>query len=322
MRTARLHAFVGSAGILTAAACSLVFPANGTQCSTTADCATRGGAFAGSVCIESVCVINVTGRDASSDARRDALADAATVDAPTVDAGLDAGHNPWSCLGHVRWPDASATPVVVTQPYNDLVTGDPVPGITVQPCSKLDTTCANPLADAAVTGEAGTVQFSLPSGYDGYLSSTWDAGLPVLAYVVPPAFVSSVELPVLMISNSTFEALAAAVTSSFDGGARMIEPTRGSLFANVTDCDGNFAAGVTFTTEPSSSTSYAAYIINGFPSFTATETDNSGNFGIVDVPPGSVTVTGTVVATGQKIGTTTSLVRASAISYTSIVPSP
>ncbi len=311
-------------------ACSQASPSNAGRCTTTPDCTAQGGSFARSVCVDGVCSLP----DASShgDARHDVAVEAARDgrrDGPT-DAGrsrdatspVDAPPvNDWSCLGHVQWPDASAQRVTLTEPYVNLVTDLPIPGVRVQPCLPLDTTCATPVSEAGVTNDAGLVTLSVPSGYDGYLLSLWDASFPTLVYISPPVFQSRTQLPVPLLSTTAMGVLTAAM-GTVDGAAVTVDPARGQMGLGAYDCAMAKAVGVSFSLSPAAPSSILVYLVGGLPSPTATSTDSDGFAAIVNVPPGTFTVTATLAATHQVIGTVTALSEAAHVMDFYLVPSP
>jgi hypothetical protein len=333
-------ATVAAATAALASACSLAFPANGTQCTTTSDCTSRGGAFLGSVCVNNVCSIadaapstdaphDVTleaARDGRSEAQVDSRADVradGTVDsAPPPDSTTDAPPpNDWKCVGHVEWPDASAQKVTLTVPYINVLDSTPLPGVRVTPCLTLDPGCADPLADAAVTNEAGIVKFSVNSGYDGFLLSEWEAGLPSLVYLDPPIFQSMVVPPEYFLPKAAMQPLLSAVPTA-DGGTVTVDPTKCMLFLGAYDCDNKPAAGVSFSLSPASSSAVLFYLIDSTPSPTATSTDAFGSAAIANVPVGTVTLTARFATTQELIGTASGYCQANRITYLSLIPTP
>ncbi len=327
-------------GSVLASACSLVFPADGVQCTTTSDCTARGGAFIGSVCINSVCsppdagsvvdarhdVTVEAARDARGDARSDARSDA-RGDGPgdarrAEDGAADAAaSNDWTCLGNVHWPDASTGSEILTVPYVNAITSSAIPGIWVEPCQKLDPTCAHPLSEAGITDDAGIVTFSVPSGYDGYLLSLWDASLPALMYVNPPILQNTTVPWLPMIPTNDLSALAAAI-GPVDGAALTLNPERGLVMLIAYDCATVPAAGVSFSLSPPAPSSTLVYSVGGFPSLTATSTDSSGGAVIVNVPPGAVTITATLAPGHPIIETANGFSEAGDFTLLNLVPTP
>jgi len=307
-------------GVVAQGACSLAFPANGAQCSVTADCSSRGEAFHGSVCVDSVCVRPDAGpeREAGHEASR--VVDTGRDTPETRDAGdaaVDAGSNNWACLGHVGWPDASPELVTYTAGFVNLITNAPIPGVRVEPCSTLDPTCSSPLAEAGLTNDAGLVSFAVPFGYNGYLRSDWDAALPSLIYAIPPAGIDNTPAT-MVVSKLPFELFTLI---KIDGGVSA-DPSDGTLFLSAYDCLGNPASGVIFTMSPAAPSSTQVYVVAGVPEVGVAATDPSGEGAIVNIPPAIVTITGTVAATHQTISKVSGYVEAGSVTYLSSLPSP
>jgi len=314
-------------GSTVAAACSLAFPANGVQCTTTADCLVRGAAFAGSVCVESVCIAVDAGKpaDAHADVTLEAHQDATDAHrdvTKVVDSASD-GPPPadWSCVGHLKIPDAAHVPETLTVPFVDLASSLPVPGVRVLPCLGIDPLCMSPVADAAITNEAGQVTFTVPWGYQGDLLSTLDGDIPTIAYLSAAVYSRSTIHPYFMVETNLFFEIVAAL-QTLDGGTIKINPADGIIFLGIFDCAGVPAAGVNFTLSPSSPASTIAYLIQGLPILAATETDPFGGAAAVNIPVGSVTATAKVTATGQVVGINTGYVQQGRVSYLDIQPTP
>jgi hypothetical protein len=300
------------------------------QCTTTSDCVALGGAFAKSVCVHNVCSIPDSGpvadacRDAP-DARVDATrSDATPSDAPRSDVTVPVDARPtndWSCLGHVQWPDASSGRETLVMGYQNEATRTPIAGITVRPCAALDPTCTTAVAEGGVTNEAGLVTLSVPSGFNGYLASDWDATLPMLLYVTPPVFTNTVAAPAQLMSKPFLEALASAM-GAVDGATVTINPNDGLFLLGTWDCAMVRAAGVTFSWSPSPPSIVMVYLVDGLPSPAATSTDSAGGAAAINVPPGTYTITATVAADHRVIGTMVALSEAGYITEFSSVPTP
>jgi hypothetical protein len=291
------------------AACSLAYQASANQCSVDIDCTARGSRFAGSVCRSNVCVT--------------APADAGTSEAG-IDSGIDSGPYDYTCLGHVTNPPVTSAKYTLTVPYIDIETSNPIVGIHVTACSGFDPACASAVADAAVTDEAGVVSFQVPSGYFGYLLSTWDAGPAALVYPTKPVFKNELEEPEQMITTQVLDLVASSLAP--DGGTPVtIDPTKGILFLSAYDCtDDAGAPGVVFSVTPASaaSKSVAVYLAGGFPNPTAQSTDPSGGAAIVNVDAVQVTVTAKRVVNGQEVGKATGYVSAGHITFLNVPPTP
>jgi len=121
-------------GILLQTACSVALAPDGEQCQSDADCAARGDAFAGSVCVERLC-----------------------QPAESVDPR-------WSCLGNVTpsEPEVGQTHTY-TVPIVEINSQMPPAGLMVSVCPLLDTNCSAPVASGLVPDVMGRVSFVVES---------------------------------------------------------------------------------------------------------------------------------------------------------------
>lgn len=303
---------VASVAIAMAVGCSLAFPASSLQCDADADCAKRG--FASAACVEHACVV------------ADAGTPDATTDAGSGDAADGAFPPGWECLADTAFPTPTGDPTTLAQPYENVIGSVPIEGIYVRPCAPLDPTCAMPLADAALTDDSGTATFTLPNGYEGYLETSWDAGIDSLIYVNPPLFSSAPQYTIDMVTKALFDQLIVLTAKTRDGGPMMVDPTAGHVFVFVQGCSfhdvsSGGVAGVTISFDRMGPNTAYAYLLGGVPS-SSDRTDSSGNYVLVNMPPGPVTATATIADTGQRIGVASGLVRQGAITYLHLVPSP
>jgi hypothetical protein len=294
-------------------ACSLLLDTSANQCNQTSDCVARGGSFATLQCVNNVCVST----------------DASTTDA--ADTGVvDAG--PWGCLGSVVFPQPDASTVDVILPLVDLQTTQPVTTVDARACAKIDVNCTSPII-TTVPDAMGLVHLSnLPAGFDGFVLLTPmlpdggapDAGadaappdvyVPSLVFFNPPIVRNLVYTTTVMVKTSALAQIAAAEQTTLD-------PTLSAVFMETVDCNGNAAAGVSVTIDSTTMTTQGFYFQGGLPALNAPATDMTGYAGFVNVSPTTHTVTGTLQATGQRIGTATVLTAKSMISYTTLAPSP
>jgi hypothetical protein len=96
---------------------------------------------------------------------------------------------------------------------------------------------------------------------------------------------------------------------------------RGHLFLGTYDCLHTPAAGVTFSSLEADSSSLAFYMIKGTPSSKVTATDSSGWGGLLNLLPGTATLTGKI-SSGQTLGIESTFIRADTITYTGLPPIP
>lgn len=283
-RSGRHHPLSNALALAAAVAlsgCSALLDANRTQCSTDADCIQRGGAFIATACVDFFC-------QAKPDPK-------------------------WGCLGNVSQPDGGAGPFPASLRLRDAVTQAPLPGVRGQLCRKLDVSCSEPLSEMVSSGADGLITFQVEAGFDGYVALTDPNVAPSLYFFNPPV-VSAREPKVLDLSSPAVMALFASQI-----GAEL-ESGRGSVMLVAQDCLGDVTAGVTYATPNADAATLIFYLVGMLPTSQATATDGTGFGGLVNVPTGAVTVTGTLAAGQRNIADLGLLVRASTVTYTSMVP--
>src|SRR5262249_35763839 len=92
-RTSHFFSLALAGAALAQISCSVIVEPNRQQCTVDADCQARGAAFAGSLCVDTVCT-------------------------PDPDPA-------WSCLKSVSWPPPTVAQVTVTVKFRDIVTNAP-----------------------------------------------------------------------------------------------------------------------------------------------------------------------------------------------------
>jgi hypothetical protein len=267
--------------------CSAVVDSGRNQCATDLDCTERGGAFAGSKCVEKFC------------------------HSPNSDQA-----GPWGCLGNVTWPATTPGTHNVSVVVADIITNKPVAGLSARLCYKLDPTCLTPMVSDLVSDSEGRMGFTVPTGFDGFLESTGSEAFPFSYFFYPPVTADRV------VSNVPVLHPGALATFSALVGAELL-PDRGHILARVYNCLGKTAEGIRYSTSGGDGSTVPFYMIAGMPSTRESATDSAGNGGLLNVPTGSATLIGTVVASGRTLGSPLSMVvRPGRISYTGMVPSP
>lgn len=257
------------------------------------------------------------------------------------EAAIDAGAKPivreqydWSCLGQVSLPPPS-TPTIAINLTLLGVTAFPAVDVPVRACpDPVDATCAGGVAQT--TDSAGKTTFDLPagtSGVSGYFETNEPGELVDLHYIPLPIVASPHEHSRVQWRGNELRVVAESAGITVDLA------TKGQVLVQAHDCrSGAFAqynapnrvnphaGGVRFTLDPMPKGVITAYVVhdpNAFVSTTATETaDDDGSGAFLNVPPGIYTVTGTLAATGQRIGTQRIHVRANAMSLLILAPTP
>ena len=294
-------------------ACELLVASDVFQCTTDADCTTRGGQFASTTCVSRVCTPPV---------------DAGDTGAPDVGAeasGDAGGDGPFDCVGRVYPGEQAGTHVTYTRTFQDVTAATALTQIGVRVCSIIDPSCNFPRdqdgGKTVVPDSTGKVTVDVAFGFNGLLEVTdlVDGGkvvTPALIQVTPPVLEEAgVGPPALMVSPSQFVAVANSV---FDGGA---DPALAHLFFRVHDCHDQPLAGIAVSTDRTGGTTHPFYFDGLIPDPNATQTDVGAKGGIINLPPGTVVLTGTFFPTATRLGSVTVKLRAGFITYVILTPS-
>jgi hypothetical protein len=228
------------------------------------------------------------------------------------DGGAD-----WSCVGGSAVPLSSAN-VELSILFNDVADeqasngflGNPIPGVTLTSCGKLDPTCASPLG-TATSDDAGLAAISVTPGFDGY-------------YEVSAANYTSSILARTAQRRSEAAQQGLAKASLFAMGGQLAgvtaDPNLSFVIVTAADCQSNPAPGVTFQIGDPGSEETIVYFQNGLPSKSSTSTDATGSAMVFNAPAGTITVSGTILALQQPLPTATALVRQSWVTYLQLRP--
>jgi hypothetical protein len=104
------------------------------------------------------------------------------------------------------------------------------------------------------------------------------------------------------------------------GVGTTIDPSRGILTMFAFDCGGNSSPGVSFTVTGTDDKSTLVYYSGGAFTAQVNETDAHGQGGVLNVPPGVVTITATPRVLGKASSVMTVPVRAGAATFASMPP--
>jgi hypothetical protein len=250
------------------------------------DCQARGGEFLTSVCDDSFCVPEPK----------------------------------WSCLGYA--PDAGSADLKfsVTLRVRDILWQHPMRGVQVRLCRRADEDCAAPVVNTVTTDENGDARFEMTlddpeEGFSGYALFTGPDIMPGLYFFNPPlngARANEVP-PIQLLRSSLIGPLTQQIGSSIDF-------ERGLVLVGAFDCQGEPAAGVSLATDDPSVHLELFYSVDGLPQSTAMATDTSGYAGLINVPPGKLSITGRLEPSRRVLGTVNLIVRRGSITYSRMVP--
>lgn len=216
----------------------------------------------------------------------------------------------WGCIGHVE-PLKAGSMVTVSLQIVDLLTAAPVHDVVVKLCSKYDPPCNSPLGMPEVTTD-GFVSATIASDFQGYFDVQGPGYQPSLAFV--DAIGSAEKTPVQLVPTGAASGLA-------KGAGVTLDPMTGIVLSLTADCAYKASAGVSVSIFPSANET-GFYVIASGISPGATVTDSAGNAGFVNVAAGTPTLTATRGPGGQEIGKVTTLVRAGAVTYQVLPPTP
>jgi hypothetical protein len=269
----------------TVLACSLLVPADETQCATADDCHARGPAFAKAVCAAGFCQLPGDAGASQADA-----------------------NDPWGCLDDTPTPSDPTEEVTVKvilfnafQPFTlggsrggsdlTLLSYTPQPGVTVAACSPLDTVCASPVSGPTSSDDAGIAALRVPGSFGGFYALSQPGSVPTLFYA---GRLLDGELTVTYPTSETSSASYSELESAVGISANQdVNAGPGAVSITQLDCNDRRAAGAAFTSSPPPTVT--SYLQDFFPSTTAKMTSSDGSGVLVDVPAGSVSITSTLV---------------------------
>lgn len=223
----------------------------------------------------------------------------------------------WGCLADPSGPTGERGPFPVTLHARDIVTQEPMSGVSAKLCRKLDPACDMPHGEV-LTNEEGNVQFSVEvngsaRAFSGYVEFTRSDLMPGLYFFNPPID-RPVDVPVVqLLSEPLAEGLTLQIGSKY-------EASRGLILLTTFDCSDAPASGISLELEERDALSDTFYAVDGLPAPSATETDASGYAGVINAPPGNVTLTGRLAADQRVIGRVSVFVKPGTITYSRLGP--
>jgi len=189
-----------------------------------------------------------------------------------------------SCLGNEVVPTPTVTSANLTLVFKDGISGSKVTGATVNLCdaTTVSTTCdATNRMSTGTTDSSGSVTLSVDltnGAFFGFAElSGSTAALNTFVYL--PPITQDLSQNVSTISTGDV-----GLAGTFLTGETVDTTTHGIVDGSVIDCSFNSITGATVTTDSTDATTRVNYFSGGFPSSSATATDASGNFLIVNAP--------------------------------------
>jgi hypothetical protein len=290
-------------GVVVSSGCSLLFDLGRTQCETAADCA----GFPGSSCEDNVCVAAPT---------------SSAGGAGTWGSGGEGGvvDPRWGCLGTFETPKPPAGEKILQTLRFEWAVGDPgvAPPISkLTLCTSLDFGCTQPI-DIPVPDRTGTTTFEVfpkTQGFIEVLCEPLDACKPTLSHLQEPVVLPMKENLTRMVTPGQYLTLVAIAEQTDD-------PERAPAVLTVEDCNDDRAAGVVVETEDADPDTVSFYFNGTLPDLEATETDEQGAAGFLNLPIKIINVIARKKDTGEFIGKATFTPQPGTISYVPIGPTP
>jgi hypothetical protein len=204
----------------------------------------------------------------------------------------------WWCVGKDVYPKATAAENTLMLQAITPLNGDPVPGVTVQLCSKVDTSCMT-VAATGTTDDAGFVK--LPYNFNENFG-----GFDAYAILSAPGIATTRfywNFP-LSVQNATVGAVETLTVADEQTllSARSIPtiPGHGHFGVAAFDCTHILATDVSFSVSPSDEYTKIYYARDTGLS-DAGETNLIGLAFVLNVPAGDVSLNATSVTTGQLV---------------------
>lgn len=268
--------------------CSLAIDV-GDQCSIDDECKARGPEFSKAECVNQLCIIP------------------APDEPETPDGGSRFEGYDISCKGELSpGNDPEETVAYSLTPTFAAPVEDPKP-FTFSACERFDPDCQKPVDEVeAMAGEL--LVLKLPLGFEGYFRVLNEDTPPLMVFLGSPVLEDTAGWDIIVPDNLRFDALISAASQEKDLEA-------GHVIAKIIDCERNNVTGASIATGAGG---VEFYIINTLPTTMASETDESGNAGILNATPGTTLVT--AVLADEAWGANSAVIRKGWISYVEISP--
>jgi hypothetical protein len=275
------------------AGCQLFVPSGEAQCKSDGDCGTRGTDFAGSVCVDELCVLPGD-----------------------------------RCLGKVPDAPEDRSKPLHTRMRVVNVGGLPLAGVPLLVCAVLDEKCESPTSPPVLTDAAGYAYLTIWKNFRGTVQIK---NPPATAdyFKLKVHFLGAFEVddkPDRVIPPDGAVHLLTRTLFNLQLGSRgPVDAAAGHVIAQTLDCDLKPRAGVriALTSEASTGAPLPFYFTDDqLISTTATETGARGLFGVVNVPEGPIVVVADIPASGRALGSVRLWVNRDTLSNFAVAPTP
>ncbi|MEJ7734203.1 MAG: hypothetical protein WKG00_34035 [Polyangiaceae bacterium] len=295
-------------GVVAGSGCSLLFDLGRTQCETAADCS----GFPGSSCEDNVCVAAPTSGPGSGGAGSGGSGGSGG------EGGVPDAR--WACLGTFTTPKPPAGEKILQTLRFEYAVGDPgvpPPISKLTLCTSLDFGCTKPV-DIPLPDRSGTTTFEVFPKTQGFIEVECDPAeecKKTISHLQEPVVLPMKENLVRMVTPGQYLTLVAIADQTDD-------PMRAPAVLTVEDCNDDRAAGVIIETEDGDPDTVSFYFNGTLPDLEATETDEQGAAGFLNLPIKIINVIARRKDTGEFIGKATFTPQAGTVSYVPIGPTP
>ncbi len=293
----------------TLAGCSLAFDYDAVQCESAADCSALG--VENGACVDGVCVANEGAAGGGGSGGQGAGGSGGDGGSP-VDPR-------WACVEGFQEPEPEGDLIHLYKFESAVDPETPLQNLQIKLCQIFEPDCET-VIDMPVADATGAVELSLSPSFDGYLSVTADGLMPSFVLLQKPVVIPQTQKVIRMASQAVLTSLAAAQGATYD-------PMKGVTIVLAVDCSDERAPGVTIHSAQADADPDATpfYFKNDIPDISATETDEQGAGGYLNLPIELIVYTikfGTEgnTLTGTEIGSATFTARAGAITYVPVGP--
>ena len=261
--------------------CSLVVESSEAQCEQASDCAAQLTGTEGLSCSDGLCVV--------------------------VD--------PWACAGVHPEPKPVAAPGTIRALTLDAQSGSiPVADVQLTPCAGDDPLCRQPVGPVAVSDADGVAEVRWEDARFGYVEVELEGHMPFLGLVSEQEKADGVFIETMPIfTRNAYNILVTLAGTVAD------TENLGFVAIAVQPCEGQSRAGVSVRISSFGDSTVAYYFREGVASTQPTATDANGYAGFLNVPPGSLTISG-VVDGGRVIGHREIIVRPGWVTGATVFP--
>jgi len=225
----------------------------------------------------------------------------------------------WSCLSAENQTDAMRPPPEIagqqktanfSVQITNLVTRAIPASLQARACARIDVDCATPILQGLTIAPDGQLHARLFEGFDGYFEITSPDMVPELLFINEPLRGTDTQAyPAFMVPVAAALSLAQTMNVALRDDA-------GLLAVWVFDCQHMPAPRVELSTD---SDGLVFNYVDGLPTVQTTTVDGVG--GVLNVPAGSVVLTGTL-QNGRNIGVESFLMRPRWLTAGYIQPAP